>query len=186
MPPLALLGGIGGLASGLYGLFSGLHENREARDWMNKANNPAFIKSQIPQVIQDMLGLSQNQLNSEMPGYEQARRDIFTNQANTVGNAERSARGSSSFLSALAGAQGQSNAGFNNLATLNAQDYQRRLGNLNKAQSEYGDYYYNNYMNDINRSFALKGAGHQSIGNAIGALGGVAGFAGGLMSHPQM
>lgn len=179
----AALGSLGGVANGVYGLITGINENKEAREWMRHANDPEFIKSQIPQAIRDMLGLSENQLNGQMPGYGQAQQNIFTNQANTISQAQQAARGSSGFLATLGATQGATNNALQNLQLADAQDYQRRFGNLSNSANVYGNYYYNNYLNDLNRAFALKGAGHQTIGNAINALGGVAGFLGGNLSQ---
>lgn len=151
---------------GLYNLIKGasMHPNR-----------PDY---EIPQEVKDQLALAQNELNSTMPGYNNMLQSIYQSQANTAGNLARGAQGSSSYLSGLMGLQGMTNNSLQRLGTTNAQSYQQRLENLNKAQDimaqqkatqwQYNEYM--PYMQELQRKYDLIGGGEQSINNGLGSL----------------
>lgn len=174
-------GGIGSafqLGTGIYDLFKA------------GSMHPQFTPYQIPPELRAMLALSQNQLNSEMPGTAQLQHNIYSNQANSIGAAERGARGSSGLLSALAGVQGQTNNAFQNLGLLQAQNYQRNLANLQQSQqvmagAEDKQWQLNKYLpylRELQRKYDLTGAGEQNIMGAFGSAAQTTGQMAGLQS----
>lgn len=80
------------------------------------------------------LGLAQSLLNARMPGASYAERNIYANQANQQANIQRNATDASQALALGAANQASTNQSFNQLAQEDAQDYQRRYGNLTQAQ----------------------------------------------------
>lgn len=127
--PLAIAGLGLGVISGIGSMFG----NRKANKQMEKLLklNPQYKAN--PLVAQQM-GLAQTLLNARMPGAAAAERNIYQTQANTQANVNRNATDSSQALAMAAAGQGQANQAFSNLATQEAQDYQRRYGNLAQAQ----------------------------------------------------
>jgi hypothetical protein len=97
------------------------------------------LQSQMPvysidESIKKRLGLAQTLLNSRMPGAAAAERNIYQTQANQMAGAERAATDPNQLLLTGAGAAGQAGQAFNQLGQAEAQDYQRRYGNLTSAE----------------------------------------------------
>ncbi len=80
------------------------------------------------------LGLASNLFNGRMAGAGALENNIYATQANTVGNINRNATDGSQALALASGAQGQANAGFNQLALAEAQNKQQNFQNLTNAQ----------------------------------------------------
>lgn len=79
------------------------------------------------------LGLATQLLNSRMPGATAMERNIYSNQANFNSQVDRNATGGSQALALAAAGQGETNNAFNQLGVSEAQDYYRRLENMNQA-----------------------------------------------------
>lgn len=97
------------------------------------------LQSQMPvyaidESIKKRLGLAQTLLNARMPGAAAAERNIYQTQANQMAGAERAATDPNQLLLTGAGAAGQAGQAFNQLGQAEAQDYQRRYGNLVSAE----------------------------------------------------
>jgi hypothetical protein len=97
------------------------------------------LQSQMPvysidESIKRRLGLAQTLLNARMPGAAAAERNIYQTQANQMAGAERAATDPNQLLLTGAGAAGQAGQAFNQLGQAEAQDYQRRYGNLVSAE----------------------------------------------------
>ena len=122
-----------GLGIGLIGGIGGIFGNRKSQKQLEAliSQNPQYKANPI---AAQRLGLAQTMLNARMPGAAAAERNIYQNQANAQGAVSRNATDASQALALAAAGQGQSNQAFNNLASQEAQDYQRRYGNLYQAQ----------------------------------------------------
>lgn len=124
---------IAGLGLGVIGGIGNLFGNRKANKRLEALmkTNPQYKANPL---AQQQMGLAQTLLNARMPGAASAEQNIWQNQANTLGQVNRNATDASQALALAAGAQGQTNQAFGNLATQESQDYQRRYGNLATAQ----------------------------------------------------
>lgn len=111
-------------------MFGNRKANRRLEDLIKQ--NPQY---QANPLAKQQLGLAQTLLNARMPGAAAAERNIYQNQANMMGQVNRNATDASQALALAAAGQGQANQAFGNLATQEAQDYQRRYGNLTNAQA---------------------------------------------------
>lgn len=129
MDPLTIAGLGVGLIGGIGSMFGAGRANRKLEEMMRR--NPAY---QANPLAQQRLGLAQTLLNARMPGAASAERNIYQNQANQMAAINRGATDSSQVLAMAAAGQGQANQAFGNLAQQEAQDYQRRYGNLTNAQ----------------------------------------------------
>jgi hypothetical protein len=119
--------------------------------------------------------------------------NIYGNQANTLAAMGRNSTNASQQL-ALAGAvQGNTNDAFGNLATMEAQDKQRRFGDMAYAgqgvQQQYGNLQniYQNQSNQAQNSANLNGQASQI--NSFNALQGIGNaamtFLPGMLGQPQ-
>lgn len=79
------------------------------------------------------LGMAQTLLNSRMAGAAAREKNLYGSQANTVANINRNATDSSQALALAAGAQGQTNQGFNDLQLQEGQDAAMKQQNLINA-----------------------------------------------------
>lgn len=93
------------------------------------------IKAQNDALANNRLGLAKTLFNARMPGAATVEKNIFSNQANTVGNIEKTATSSNEALLGGAAAGGQTNDALNKLG-LNEADYkQTQYSNLNDANN---------------------------------------------------
>ena|ERR1700749_2709664 len=128
--PISSIAGLGlGLAGGIGGIFSSINANKGLNQLLQQ--DPTY---QANPIAGQRLALAQTLLNARMPGASFATNNIYGNQANNEANIERNATDSSQALAAGAASQGQTNAAFGKLAEQEAQDSQRRYGNLVGAQ----------------------------------------------------
>lgn len=128
MIPALIAGGIG-----LAGAIGKMFGRGKANKQMDKllAQNPIYA---VNPLAKQRLGLANLLLNARMPGAATVERNIYQNQANQVGRLQNNATDSSQLLALGAAAQGQTNQDFMNLGVQEAQDYQRRYGNVVGAQ----------------------------------------------------
>jgi len=126
---MGILGQVGQVAS----LIGANIDAGKTRKHLKKigAQDPAYTTSPY---AQQELGLANTLYNARMPGASAMERNIYQNQANTIGAINRNATDSSQALALAAGAQGQTNQAFNQLGIQEAQDQQRRYQNLVGAQ----------------------------------------------------
>ncbi len=159
---MGVLGGLG-RALGIGGMSKGTIRRLMAQ-------NPQYQENPL---ARQQLGLAQSMLNARMPGASAAERNIFANQANTLSNVQRAATDSSQALALAAGTQGQTNQAFQNLGMEEAQDYQRRYGNLAGATQgviSEGDKVYQDKVRRYQDLAALTGANIQQNMNNWGTL----------------
>jgi hypothetical protein len=129
MLPLPAIGLGIGLIGGIGKMIGRGKANRTMQQLMKE--NPAYQENPL---ARQRLALAQTLFNARTPGAAQAERNIFSNQANTVANINRNATDSSQALALATGAQGQTNNDIMQLGQMEAQDGQRRYGNLAGAQ----------------------------------------------------
>lgn len=127
--PLAAIGLATGIIGGIGKIFGRGKANRRLEKLMQ--NDPLYKANPI---AGQRMALARQLLNARSPGAAQVERNIYKNQANQLGQLQRNATDSSQLLALGAGAIGQSNQAFNELGLNEAQDYQRRYGNLVGAQ----------------------------------------------------
>lgn len=170
------LGGIMGAAAGagsLFGIVSGIGQLLKAGRM-----HPQRPTYEIPDETKQMLGLRENLLNAEMPGEQQARQDIATNQANAMSDIARGTSDQGQYLGLLGALQGQANKSYNNLATEQAQNYNNNLGLLGQAQramaaakdKAFELNKYDPYLMQLQHKYQLQNSGNQSISNGISGL----------------
>lgn len=136
---MAAAGGM--VQSGITGAFStvglafniaaGLKWDKEMSKLKDK--DPAYTSSPY---AQNNLGFAQTLLNSRMGGAAARERNLYGSQANAVSNINRNATDSSQALAAAAAAQGQTNAGFDDLQMREAQDAANKQNNLFNANKD--------------------------------------------------
>jgi hypothetical protein len=122
--PLSLIGLGTGLIGGIGQLFGTSSANKKLQ----------ALQQQNDALADNRLGLAKTLLNARTPGSADVERNIFTNQANELGQVNRTATSSNEALLAGAGVQGQTNDALNKLGIQDKQDYQRRYGNLQNAE----------------------------------------------------
>jgi len=127
--PIPLLG----LGLGLAGALGKMAGRGKANKKMNRLLGEDPVYSENP-IARQRMGLAQTMLNARMPGAQAVENNIYGNQANTLSNIQRGATDSSQALAMASGVQGSTNDAFQNLGITEAQDYQRRYGNLSDAQ----------------------------------------------------
>lgn len=123
----------------------------------------------INPLAQQRLGLANTLLNARMPGSVAAERNIYGNSANQLYNVNKVATDASQAISAASGIGGQADQAFNQLGQQEAQDYQRRYGNLVGAQEgmiSEGDKVYQDQVRRYQDMAQLQGA--QSENNTSG------------------
>lgn len=158
MPGLDPLSAIGlgvGLIGGIGSIFGNRKSNRDLQRLIGQ--DPTYKANPL---AAQRLGLAQTLLNARMPGAAAAERNIYGNQANTMANVNRNATDASQALAMAAASQGQANQAFGNLATQEAQDYQRRYGNLVGAQEgqiQEGDKVYQDQVRRFGDLAQIKG-----------------------------
>ncbi|NBW22719.1 MAG: hypothetical protein EBR82_83720 [Caulobacteraceae bacterium] len=128
MGALAGLTGVGmglDIASSLYGIISGIKQQREARKLMTEADRmPGY--EMAPEVGQ-RLGLRQTMLTARQPAFQDLENDIFANQAATVFNARQAAPGSAPLLGAIGTAQAETNRALRQAAQQEAMSQEERV-----------------------------------------------------------
>lgn len=171
----AILGGVGALGKSIYGITQ-----------MGKANkiNPVFAKYEKNPLAEQNLGAASNLFYGKNRAFTQAQANIGQAQANQMANAQRNATDSATLLATGAGAAGQTELAFSNLAGQEAQQQAGVLDNLSRAYAmsiNEGDKVQANklmkFQLDAQAQSALRESG---MGNIFG---GVSDIAGGLMQY---
>lgn len=171
--PLPLLIGAGlGIANAVGRFISGNKQKKEARKI-----NPVFNQYKANPLAGQQLSLAKQLYNGRMAGAPQLERNIFTNNANFMGQVDRNATDSSQALALAAAGQGQTDQSLSNLQTQEAQNKYAMLQNLNQAYGtniEEGDKEYQSmlqkYQMDAGRKDALNSAGAENKYGAVSDL----------------
>lgn len=167
--PLPLLVGLGVGLAGAIGKAIGRGKANKQMDTL-LAKNPAYSENPL---AKQRLGLAQTLLNARMPGAVAVERNLFTNQATQLNRLDRGATDASQALAAAAGIGAQTDNSLNQLGINEAQDYQRRLGNLSDAQQGViteGDKVFQDKTRRYNDEFAVRGAQQQNRQNTWGDI----------------
>ena len=167
--PLPLLVGLGVGLAGAIGKAIGRGKANKQMDTL-LAKNPAYSENPL---AKQRLGLAQTLLNARMPGAVAVERNLFTNQATQLNRLDRGATDASQALAAAAGIGAQTDNSLNELGINEAQDYQRRLGNLSDAQQGViteGDKVFQDKTRRYNDEFAVRGAQQQNRQNTWGDI----------------
>ena len=187
--PLGALAGLGAvgtgldIASSLYGIISGIKQQREGRKLMAEAGKaPGY---EIAPEIGQRLGLRQTMLTARQPAFQDLENDIFANQAATVFNARQAAPGSAALLGTIGTAQAETNRALREAARQEAMTQEERVRALEAAQGAMAgerekQYMYNVYdpqQQKLQLGAEMMGYGQ---GNVYGGLKALAGTAGNL------
>lgn len=183
---LAGLTGVGtGLevASSLYGIISGIKQQREGRKLMEEADRMPGYK--IAPEVQQRLGMRQTMLTARQPAYQDLENDIFANQAATVFNARQAAPGSAALLGTIGTAQAETNRALRDAARQEAMSQEERVRALEGAQGAMADERFKEYLYNVYSKQQQKydaGAEMAGIGqgNVYGGLRSLANTAGNL------
>lgn len=168
MDPLSIAGLGLGIIGGIGNMFSAGKSNRQLNSLLSQ--DPTYKANPL---VAQRLGLANTLLNSRMPGAASAERNIYQNQANTQANFNRNSTDSSQALALAAAGQGQTNQAFSNLETQEAQDYQRRYGNLVGAQDasiQEGDKVFQDQVRRFQDAAQIRGAQAQNRSSAWNSL----------------
>jgi hypothetical protein len=171
----AILGGIGALGKTIAGISQ-----------MNKANEikPIWAQYNENKLAGQNLGAVKNLFYGKNRAFTQAEANIRQAQSDQMANAQRNATDSATLLATGAGAAGNANQAFSNLAGQEAQQQAGVLDNLSRAYAmsiNEGDKVQANnlmkYQLDSQAQAALRESGMNNI------FGGVGDIAGGLMQY---
>lgn len=134
------------------------------------AQDPKYTENPL---ARQQLGLATTLLNARMPGSAAAERNIYVNQANQLARLDRGATDASQALAVASGIGGQTNQAFNELGMNEAQDYQRRYGNLVGAQQgliSEQDKVFNDDIRRYGDKVAIRGAQNENRQNSWGDI----------------
>lgn len=171
----AVLGGVGALGKTIAGI-----------DQMKKASqiNPVWAQYNENPLAAQNLGAVKNLFYGKNRAFTQAEANIRQAQANQMANAQRNAPDSATLLATGAGAAGNANQAFSNLAAQESQQQAGVLDNLSRAYAmsiAEGDKVQANrlmkYQLDAQAQAALRESG---LGNIFGGIGDIAG---GIMQY---
>lgn len=165
--PIIIGAGVG-LAGGIGKAIARSKANKELRALGKQM--PVYA---VDEAIKRRLGLAQTLLNSRMPGAAAAERNIYQTQANQMAGAERAATDPNQLLLTGAGAAGQAGQAFNQLGQAEAQDYQRRYGNLVSAEesmAQENQREFENRMRNYQMQTQIQGAINENRQNMFGDI----------------
>lgn len=168
LDPITLAGAGVGLIGGIAGLFHAGAANAQLNKLIGQ--DPSYS---INPVAQQRLALAQTLLNARMPGAASASNNILETQANQNAGIERNATSGAQAIAAEAGAAGGANKAFEQLGEQEAQDYQRRYGNLAGAQEgivQEGDKVYQSKVRQFEDMAQIRAAQNANTSNALSSL----------------
>lgn len=165
-----------GLGLGLVGSIGKVISSGQSNAELNKlvGQNPAYAPNPI---AQQRLGLATALLNARAPGVAAAERNIGSAQATQQENIGRNATSGAQVIAAGAGAQGTAEKAYEGLREQEAQDYQRRYGNVSEAQQgviQEGDKAFQDQVRrfqDLAQIRGIQNANRQSAWQSLSNLG---------------
>ena len=169
------------IASSLYGIISGIQQQRQSRRLLAEAENmPGYETS--PEARQ-RLGLRQTMLTARTPAMQDLENDIFANQAATVFQARQAAPGSAALLGTVGTAQAETNRALRQAAQQEALLQEQRVQGLEAAQQAMQRenelaYQYNTFIpqqRKFEMAAGLMGGGQANVFGGIRSLAGTAG-----------
>ncbi len=171
----------GNAIGSIYGIFTGISQRKAAKEAAKKAEaaygQSLDFANQGLDSAKGMQTLANSNYGGRMAGAGAYENSIYGNQANTLAAAARNSTSAAQQL-ALAGAvQGNTNDAFGNLALMEAQDKQRRYGDLFNANQGLNaglgnlQNLYGNRSNQLQQNANQLGtASQQNIYNGINGL----------------
>ncbi len=122
---------VGGALASIGTIVGNISGDRTAKKiGLARGTDPKYEESQY---AKSRLGLAQQLINSRGPGAAMMEKNIYAQQANQTAQIDRNATDSTQALLLGAANQGRTDQNFQNLGLSEAQDYYRRLDNLNSA-----------------------------------------------------
>lgn len=166
------IGGLVGAGVGILGGIGGLFAARKNNKSLDKlvGQNPQYTSNPL---AAERLAFAKSLLNARMPGASQMERNIFTSQANQMGNINANATDSSQALALGASTLGQTNQALQGLQMNEAQDYQRRFNNVTGAQEgmiNEGDKVYQDKIRNFQDLVSIRGAQAANRSNAWNSI----------------
>jgi len=174
-----IIGGLGGVGKSIFGISQ-----------MNKAKQikPEWAAYEKNKLADQNLGAASNLFYGKNRAFTQAEANIRQAQSDQMANAQRNATDSATLLATGAGAAGNANQAFSNLAGQEAQQQAGVLDNLSRAYGmsiAEGDKVQANklmkYQLDSQAQSALRESGMNNIFGGIGDIAGGMIQAGGMM-----
>lgn len=186
-PNLRTLAGLTGvgtgleIASSLYGIISGIQQQRQGRRMLAEAE--AMPGYQTSPEARQRLGLRQTMLTAQAPAFQDLENDIFANQAASVFQARQAAPGSAALLGTVGTAQAETNRALRQAAQQEAMLQEQRVQGLEAAQQAMQRenelaYQYNTFIpqqRKFEMGAGLMGAGQANVFGGIRSLAGTAG-----------
>lgn len=186
-PNLRTLAGLTGvgtgleIASSLYGIISGIQQQRQGRRMLAEAE--AMPGYQTSPEARQRLGLRQTMLTAQAPAFQDLENDIFANQAATVFQARQAAPGSAALLGTVGTAQAETNRALRQAAQQEALLQEQRVQGLEAAQQAMQRenelaYQYNTFIpqqRKFEMGAGLMGSGQANVFGGIRSLAGTAG-----------
>lgn len=186
-PNLKTLAGITGIgtgldiASSLYGIISGIQQQRQGRRLLAEAE--AMPGYQITPEAQQRLGLRQTMLTAKSPAIQGLESDIFANQAAITFQARQAAPGSAALLGTMGTSQAETNRALRQAAQQEALLQEQRVRGLEEAQAAMQRenemaYQYNTYIPQQRKydlASGMMGAGQANVFGGLRSLAGTAG-----------
>lgn len=169
-----------GLVGGIGKMIGRGKANKDLKNLMKK--DPKYVANPL---AAQRLSYATALRDARMPGAAAAERNIMGAAGNAVSNFQRNATDSSQMLALAAGAQGQAQQGFENLATAEAQDQQRRMNNWEGAvQGQIGEEQsaFKDQVRRFENEAQIKGAMNE---NRASTWGDIAGLGFGLADFAQ-
>jgi|ERR1700677_294550 len=166
--PVAAIGLGLGLVSSIGKMISAGKANSQLNTLVTQ--NPAYKPNPI---AQQRLGLATALLNARAPGVASAEANIGSAQATQQENIGRNATSGAQVIAAGAGAQGTANRAYEGLNEQEAQDYQRRYGNVSEAQQgviQEGDKAFQDQVRRFQDLAQIRGAQNANRQNAWQSL----------------
>ncbi len=119
-----------GVVGAVGGMVSRSNANKKLKKLQDKAEENQYKENPL---AAKRLAMANTLLNARMPGATAAEKNNRMSGANALASAQRNATSGNQVLALGAGIQGQEGQQFENLASMEAQDYQRRYGNQQMA-----------------------------------------------------
>ncbi len=168
---------VGGALASIGTIVANISGDRTAKKiGLARGTDPKYEESQYSK---SRLGLAQQLINSRGPGSAMLEKNIYAQQANQTAQIDRNATDSTQALLLGAANQGRTDQAFQNLGLSEAQDYYRRLDNLNNANEGMTQEHHASFddkvrrwQDDINITMA-KNAIRQQQGQNLSNLGSI-------------
>jgi hypothetical protein len=163
---------LAGLALGIGGAVGKMFGRGKANRKMDEllSQDPSYSANPI---ANERLSLAKTLLNARMPGASSVERNLLASQQNRFENINRNATSGAQAIAAANMVSGQTDRSLMNLGVEEAQDYQRRYGNLVNAQEgviREGDKVYDDTLRRYGNRFQVNAAQNENRQNTWGDI----------------